>query len=142
MALTSKQQKENKITIDAAGTVVGKLASFAAKQALLGKQVSIVNSENAIIVGNKKSILEKYSARRSRGKGAQKGPFFPRKPEAILKRAIRGMLPFDRARGIQAFKNIKCYAAIPAELEPVEKISLGKVIGKKSLKLSEISSLI
>ncbi len=139
----SKQQKgiSDKIVIDASNAIVGRLATLAAKQALLGKQVIIVNSEKAAIIGNKKNILKKYSARVARGKGSQKGPYFPRKPEAMLRRAIRGMLPFDRAKGREALKNVKCYASIPAEFESAEKIKM-PLQGKKSISLNELSKLI
>ncbi len=138
----SKQQKESRIVVDATNAVVGRLATSAAKQALTGKQVIIVNSEKAIIIGNKKNILEKYAARIARGGGSQKGPHFPRKPEAILRRAIRGMLPFDRARGREALKNVKCYASLPKDFESAEKISIGKTKSIKSITLEEVSRLV
>ncbi|MDP2925278.1 MAG: 50S ribosomal protein L13 [Nanoarchaeota archaeon] len=107
-----------KIIIDAEGIVLGRLASFVAKQALEGKEISIVNSEKAIITGNRKNIIEKYQKKRKLGGTAQKGPYYDKPSYMILKRAIRGMLP-DHRNGIgrTAFKNIKCYEGIPNEFK-------------------------
>ncbi len=76
--------------IDATDAVLGRLASFIAKEALLGKKIVILNSEKAIIKGNKKDIVEDY--KRKRARGSIKGPHFPSNPEMIFKRAVRGML--------------------------------------------------
>ena len=46
--------------INADGLITGRLASYAAKQALLGEKVDIINSEKACITGSKPQILEKY----------------------------------------------------------------------------------
>src|SRR3989338_915263 len=136
-------RKENaQEVIDATSTVVGRLASFAAKKALLGNRVIIINSEKAIVIGKKENILQKYKAKILRGKGKQKGPYFPRKPEAILRMAIRGMLPYDKKMGREAFKDIKCYVSIPPELKDAEKIQLGKDISADSITLEEVSRLI
>ena len=40
--------------IDSKNIILGRLASFAAKHALLGENVDIVNCESAVITGNKK----------------------------------------------------------------------------------------
>lgn len=115
------------LVINAEGCVVGRLASYAAKQALLGKKVVIVNSEKAIISGKKQSILNKYINRLQKGRGWQKGPYWPRQSEKILRRIIRGMLPWKKARGREAFKRIKCFKGMPKEYE-------GKAIEIKNLK--------
>ena len=44
--------------IDATNIILGRLASFAAKHALLGETIEIINCENAVITGNKKRTLE------------------------------------------------------------------------------------
>ncbi len=110
-------QKIEEIVINADGLVLGRLASYAAKQALLGKNVIVVNCEKAIISGNKKNILAKYISRLQKGRGWQKGPYWPKSAEMLLRRTIRGMLPWKKARGREAYKRIKCYKGIPKEYE-------------------------
>lgn len=102
--------------IDGKDAIVGRLATFAAQQALRGEEVIIVNSEKAIIVGNPRDIEERYKQRINRGTPF-KGPFYPRSPERILRRAIRGMLPIRKERGREAYKRIKCFIGIPPEYE-------------------------
>jgi len=103
------------IVINADGCVVGRLASFVAKQALMGKKVVVVNCEKAIISGKKKNILEKYLNRLRKGRGWQKGPYWPRQADKLLRRIIRGMLPWKKTRGREAFRRIKCFKGIPEE---------------------------
>ena len=101
--------------IDASGLVLGRMASVVAKRLLMGESITIVNAEKAVIVGNKEDILERYKEKRSRGH-RYKGPFFPKMPHLIVKRTIRGMLPWKNARGREAFKRLKVHIGIPEEL--------------------------
>ncbi|HZD43019.1 MAG TPA: 50S ribosomal protein L13, partial [Methanomicrobiales archaeon] len=64
-----------------------------------------------------------YYRKRHRG-SVEGGPFFPRRPDHILKRTIRGMLPYKRARGSEAFKRVKVYVGVPAEFAAVERVRL------------------
>ena len=106
------------IIIDATNGSFGRICSYAAKQALEGNEIIIVNSEKSIISGNKKDIIQKYNTLRGKGGKSQKGPKYIKIPYRMLKRGIRGMLP-DHRRGIgkQAFLKIKCHDGIPAEFK-------------------------
>lgn len=128
-----------KIIIDAKNAVLGRLAAYATKQALLGKSIVILNCSDVIITGRKKSILHEYTEKRQRGGASLKGPFFPKDSERIVKRTIRGMLPYRQQRGLTALKNIKCYNSIPKEYESSEKTSFLKKIKTNSLSLKEVS---
>jgi len=132
-----------KITIDAEGAVLGRLASYAAKKALEGNEVVIVNSERAIITGSKKNIIEKYRILRKKGGHSQKGPRISRTPFRLLKRMIRGMLPdFRKGIGKKAFKKISCYNSIPEEFEKLEKIKIKSKNPVKFITLKELSERI
>jgi large subunit ribosomal protein L13 len=48
------------------------------------------------------------------------GPYFPKRPDRILKRTVRGMLPYKRPRGREAMANLKIYVGIPIELKDAE----------------------
>ncbi|MAG38614.1 50S ribosomal protein L13 [Candidatus Woesearchaeota archaeon] len=102
--------------INAKNLILGRLATFVAKKALLGEKISIINSEQAVVVGSKKEILANYKRKRDRG-APLIGPFFPRQPDRFVKRAIRGMLPYKLPRGRIAFENIKCYVGKPEEFK-------------------------
>ena len=133
-----------KVIIDAENCVAGRLSSFAAKQALQGKEVSILNAEKAFIIGTKESILYRYMTQKQRGKAQkQRGPHLPSTPERLLKRIIRGMMKYKEGRGKIAFKKIKCYNGVPNEFEKSEKIVIHKIEGsKKGLNLKQLAQLL
>ena len=133
---------QGKIIIDAANSPLGRLASFSAKQALLGKEIIILNCEAAVISGMKPSIISKYKQARTRGGSARKGPNFPKIPERLVKRTIRGMLSYKEGRGRDAMKKIMCYNNTPKEYENAEKISLQKIFNVKTMALKELSEKI
>jgi len=129
-----------KIIIDGEGAVLGRLCSFAAKKALEGNEIIIVNSEKTIVLGNKKDIIGKYQQARKRGGRAQKGPYKPKPSFMMLKRSIRGMLPDYRwGEGRDAFKRIICYDGIPKEYVDKKMIKMNKPIRNKFVELKEIS---
>ncbi|HPY60044.1 MAG TPA: 50S ribosomal protein L13 [Methanospirillum sp.] len=109
--------------IDGDGLLVGRLASNVAKRALAGEEIAVINAEKAIISGNRARVLNNYKQKRQRG-SREGGPFFPRRPDHILKRTIRGMVPYKRERGIEAMKRIRIYVGVPDEFsgQPVETI--------------------
>ncbi|HQD26823.1 MULTISPECIES: 50S ribosomal protein L13 [Methanoculleus] len=109
--------------IDADGLLLGRMASIVAQRALAGEEIAIVNAEKAIVSGSKAQVLENYNTKRMRG-SREGGPFFPRRPDQIVKRTIRGMLPYKRERGVAAFKRIKAYVGVPAEFSGAEAESI------------------
>lgn len=125
--------------IDGKHAVLGRLASYAAKEALKGEEIVILNCEHVIITGNEKNIKEEFDATRGRVGSSQQGPKIARIPERIVKRTIRGMLPNYRfGRGREAFKRIKCYNFIPKEFEHAKKIVAGKEKKSKFVSVGEL----
>jgi len=107
---------------DASDKVLGRLASHVAKQLLStvkagnGARVIIVNAENAVVSGKKTEVLRDYKSKRELNH-PRKGPFFPRMPDKILKRTVRGMLPYQRtSSGRTAFKNLRVEIGTPSNL--------------------------
>ena len=126
--------------IDGKNAVLGRLASYAAKEALKGEEVVILNCEQIIITGSKKNIEKEFQEKRSRIGSSQKGPKHSRISEKIVKRVIRGMLPdYRKGRGRDAFKKIKCYDKIPKEFEKSEKIFAGKKKNNKFISINHLS---
>jgi large subunit ribosomal protein L13 len=112
--------------IDATDAVVGRMAARVAKMLLQGEEVAIVNAEKAVVSGSPKKIVEKYFLRRKVQQKAnpEESPKWPRRPDLLLKRIIRGMLPKKSARGKNALRKLRCYIGVPKEFEgkSVEKI--------------------
>ncbi|MFW6305070.1 MAG: 50S ribosomal protein L13 [Candidatus Saliniplasma sp.] len=104
---------------DGEDKILGRLATKIAKDLLSGEDVRVVNAEKVFITGDKVTILEDYKKKRERGK-IRKGPYYPRRPERILKRTVRGMLPYQQPRGRKAFKRLRAYIGIPSEFEGKE----------------------
>lgn len=48
------------------------------------------------------------------------GPFHPRRPDTLLTRIVRGMLPKRKTSGIEAFKRLRVYIDIPENLNDVK----------------------
>lgn len=103
-----------KRVINAEGASLGRLSTAVAKSLLQGDEIAIINSEKAIISGKKKEIKEEYKQKRDVGT-YRKGPFFHRSPEKIVKRTVRGMIPYQKSHGREAFKRLKCYIGIPEQ---------------------------
>ena len=116
--------------IDAKDTILGRLGSYAAKQALLGNKVDIVNCEEAIVSGKKQAILQNYIRRIDR-KAPGKGPYLYRRPDMFVRRTVRGMLPFKRSRGRDAFKNVKCHLGFPENLKKDGIVSIKNAAAQK-----------
>ena len=111
--------------INAENLILGRFGTFVAKQALLGEEIKIVNCKNAVIIGRKKEILARYKEKQLR-KTPRKGPFIPKTADRFVKRTIRGMLEYNKGRGKEAFKRIKCFKSVPESLQGKEIIKLDK----------------
>jgi len=128
--------------IDATNLILGRLGTYAAKKALLGEKIDIVNCENCVITGDRDRILQDYDTKLKRGIHA-KGPFMRRMPDRFVKRAIRGMLPYKKERGRAAFKSIKCYIGVPEDLKNkkfdiIDNANVEKVPNLKYMKIKDI----
>ncbi len=130
------------IVINAEGKILGRLAAFAAKQALLGEEVRVVNCEKAVVTGSPKRVLEDYRRKRERGV-PRKGPFFPKQSDRLVRRTIRGMLPYKKPRGAEAFKRVMCYKGVPFELEgkPFTDVPGADASKLKNLKYLEVQRI-
>jgi len=133
----------SRLIIDGSGAVFGRICSFAAKRAIEGGEVTIVNSEKTIMTGNKKDLIAKYSDIRKKGGHSQKGPKLANVPFRILKRSIRSMLPdHRRGQGKEALKRIKCYDGIPIELKDEKMMKINAPKKLKFMELKELASKI
>lgn len=126
--------------IDGKNAVLGRLASYVAKEALKGEEIVILNCDQVIITGNKKNIREEFEAKRRKIGSGQKGPKHSRSTDKIVKRSIRGMLPNHRlGRGKIAYRKIRCYVGVPKEFQESKKIIGGREKKSKFVYVKEIS---
>lgn len=126
--------------INAEDQVLGRLASEIAKELLNGEKIGIVNAEKAVISGNPKYTFESYKEKIERG-DPYHGPFFPKMPDRILKRTVRGMLPIKKPRGRSAFKNLKVFISVPEEFKDKELKSYKNAENKLKSKFMTVGKL-
>jgi len=128
------------LVIDAANAIVGRLASYVAKELLKGRQIHLVNAEQAVISGNPKFIQEFFDTRVKRG-DPYHGPFYPRRPEQILRRVIRGMLPYKKPKGREAFKRLQVHISIPEKLKHKELVKMSGAENRLKCKYTTLGDL-
>ena len=130
-----------KIFIDAENSVRGRVASYAAKQALGGNEIIVLNSEKAVISGDPQMNVADFKFTRALNTiKPEKGPFLSTDPEKMLKRTIRGMLPdFRVGRGREAWKRIKCYVGVPEEFKKEKMIKIDANVPKNNMTIKELS---
>src|SRR5690349_5223962 len=104
IAKEKKESERQQIVVDVTDAILGRVASFIAKQALLGKKVIVVNCDNALVSGQRRMIINEYHISRVRGGTSLNGPHFPKHPERLMKRTVRGMLSYTQQRGLDALK--------------------------------------
>ena len=97
--------------IDATDRILGRFCSQIAKKALLGEKIVIINAKDAIISGNKENIHDNYLKRLnvSTATNPTRGPFWPRRPDTLMRETIKKMLPRKKLRGKEALKRVHVY---------------------------------
>ncbi len=112
-------QQNKLIVVDGTNCISGSLCSKVSKLLLQGNRVSVVNSEKVMVSGNKYEVIESYKDKLevSSVTNPIHGPFHPRRPDTIITKMIRGMVPKRKPSGMQAFKRLRVYIGIPDELK-------------------------
>lgn len=130
---------------DGEGYILGRFSSVVAKDLLKGEHVIILNAEKLFITGNRKNIIDKYIKRRQVlcHQNPEHGPKWPRRPDMLVRRIIRGMLPYRKPRGRIAFRKLKVYIGIPEKLkslsEKIEVVQKAKVReGQRGITVEEL----
>ena len=98
--------------LDATGLIVGRVGSIVSKRLLQGAQVIVVNAENAVISGRRVSHVKEARLFLEAGHLGH-GPYHPRRPDQIIRRVIRGMLPWRKPKGRQAYKRLRVFMGVP-----------------------------
>jgi large subunit ribosomal protein L13 len=117
---------QGRAVIDAEGLILGRMASLIAKRLLEGERIEIVNAENAVVSGKRLQIINARKDFLNIGGRNRKGPIHYRRPNDIVRRTIRGMLPYRKTRGMAAFRRLKVHIGVPRGLESSEKVSLSE----------------
>ncbi len=133
---------------DAQREILGRLASIIAKQLLNGKTIAIINAEKALISGNKKDIIKRYRTRLNLIEKAnpEHSAYWSRRPDLLVKRIIRGMLPYRKPSGKAAYKRLNVFMGIPENLNTSNAIKLNIKDARKifvnTLSIKDLSKLL
>ena len=126
--MVSKQQQvidlSKPIVVDGTNLIAGRVCSNVAKLLRKGNRVSIVNCEKIMISGKKASIIGEYEdfLKISSIIHPQHGPFHPRRPDTIIKRMIRGMLPKEKPSKKTDLARLRTYIGVQKEVKGFKKI--------------------
>ena len=126
--MVNKQQQvidlSKPIVVDGTNLIAGRVCSNVAKLLRKGNRVSIVNCEKIMISGKKASIIGEYEdfLKIHSIIHPQHGPFHPRRPDTIIKRMIRGMLPKEKPSKKTDLARLRTYIGVPQEVKGFEKI--------------------
>ncbi len=123
-------KQKNPIVIDAEGLILGRMASKIAKRLLEGEAVMIVNAEKAVLSGRKKSKITEAKEFLEVG-GVGRGPFHYRRPDRVVRKAVKGMLPIKKPKGIQAYRRLQVFIGIPNNLKDERMSTLTDAQAKK-----------
>jgi large subunit ribosomal protein L13 len=125
------------VVYDATDLIFGRLATVVAKQALEGKRVIVVNVENSVISGSRQHIYSFFKRRLHIDRTK-----YPRRPDRLFRRTVRGMLPYKKSKGSAALKRVKPFIGMPQEYEgkakTVEAINFKKLRSPKYKRLGEV----
>lgn len=116
--------------INADGLILGRMATYIAKRLLNGEEIVIINAEKAILSGRKRSKLKDAIEFLTVG-SPRVGPFHYRRPDRIVRKCVRGMLPFKQPKGKQAYKRLKVYMGVPSNLKDQKMETLPNAQAKK-----------
>jgi len=119
--------------VNGEGLILGRMCSKVAKRLLNGEQIIIVNAEKIVISGKRKSKVAE--AHKFLEVGApDRGPFHSRRPDRIVRKTVRGMVPWKQPKGKVAYRRLKVYLGVPLELkdqtmETIEQANSAKLTG-------------
>ncbi|MDH5432231.1 MAG: 50S ribosomal protein L13 [Nitrosopumilus sp.] len=123
------------IVVDATDHIAGRLASNVAKLLIQGNRVSIVNCEKIMMSGTRGNQIKEYREFLEINSviNPKHGPVHYRRPDTVMAKMIRQMLPFDRKpSGKEAHQRLRTYIGSPKEIKSLEKIKFEKAMIRKA----------
>ena len=116
--------------IDADGLILGRMASTVAKRLLEGERVAIINAERAVLSGRRKNKVNEAKEFLDVG-GVNRGPFHYRRPDRIVRKAVKGMLPIKKPKGLRAYRKLQVFLGVPDNFKGQETETLTNAQSKK-----------
>jgi large subunit ribosomal protein L13 len=114
------------IVVDATNHIAGRLASNVAK---------LLNCEKIMMSGTRANQIKEYREFLEINSiiNYKHGPKHYRRPDTVMAKMIRQMLPFDRKpSGKESFQRLRTYIGSPKEIKSLEKIQFEKAMIRKT----------
>lgn len=129
------------LLVDADGAVLGRMATTVVAHLLKGGRVNVINAERAVISGDPRATIHKYTARRAIKKKSNPAhsPHWPRRPDMLVKRIIRGMLPWYKQTGRDAFHNLRVHMGVPDNMKVDGALKPLRKKFRKSIMIKDLS---
>ena len=138
-ARVSKQETivrtDRPIVVDATDHIAGRLASNVAKLLVKGNRVSVVNCEKIMMSGTRSNQIKEYREFLEINSiiNYKHGPVHYRRPDTVMAKMIRQMLPYDRKpSGKEAHQRLRTHIGSPKETKSIEKIRFEKAMIRKT----------
>ncbi len=116
------------IVVDGTNHLAGRLSSNVAKMLLQGNRVAIVNCEKIMLSGSRRNIVHNYKKFLEIASilHPEHGPYHPRRPDTMMAKMVRGMLPKKKPSGNVALKRLRTYIGVPNQFSSSKKIIFDK----------------
>jgi large subunit ribosomal protein L13 len=121
--------------IDATGHVAGRLSSVLASEIIRGRRIVVLNAEKAVISGNRDSVIAQWKDKLELGSKVNPiyGPLHPRRPDNILWRMVRGMIPKTKTKGTLGLKRLRVYIGVPEKYSGVTMSKIDQAMATRPL---------
>ncbi len=121
--------------IDASGHIAGRLCSKVASEILRGRRVVVLNSEMAVLSGKRDTVIEAWKQKLELGSKVNPiyGPLHPRRPDNIMWRMVRGMVPKTKTKGTLGLKRVRFYMGVPAKYSGVKLTKIDEALATRPL---------
>jgi large subunit ribosomal protein L13 len=123
------------VYVDASGQIAGRMCSIVASQILSGKRIVVLNAEKALLSGKRDSLVEQWKQRLELGSKVNPiyGPLHPRRPDTILRRMVRGMVPKTKTSGKEALGRLRIFIGVPEKYSGVAMTKFDDAVAPRPL---------
>ncbi len=132
-----KNEEPHTLYVDASGLIAGRFCSIVARELLSGKRVIVLNAEKAVLSGRRSTVFRLWQEKLEISSRVNPiyGPIHPRRPDNIIRRMVRGMVPKTKSRGDEAMHRLRVYMGVPEKYAGVKASRLEDAVPLRPLSL-------
>jgi large subunit ribosomal protein L13 len=92
------------------------------------------------VTGERDMVFAEFKAKVDRGQ-IRKGPYYPRRADLLLKRTIRGMIPWTTTSGRDAYRRVHVFVGMPEQFQDVEKQTIENAMRLRTGKYTTLGAV-